>query len=143
MRWAPSLTAVVTGVLYAMRPSKNCRPPSAAGGKTAGDHANVLMRGRRLHQALSTPLRDVATEYVLFGGDGDLMPARRLGEEVDGHVTKASRLARDGLAPDAIQLAFYQIAYAVFICRCHADLPSDITFRDNLLDICTDRDDHA
>jgi hypothetical protein len=56
-------------------------------------------------------------------------------EPGDGRVTKASLLARDSLSPDARQPGFFPIAYAVFICRSHADLPSDITFRDNLLNI--------
>jgi hypothetical protein len=56
-------------------------------------------------------------------------------EPGDGRVTKASLLARDSLAPDATQPGFFPIAYTVFICRSHADLPSDVTFRDNLLNI--------
>lgn len=56
-------------------------------------------------------------------------------EPGDGRVTKASLLARDSLSPDASQPGFFPIAYAVFICRSHADLPSDLTFRDNLLNI--------
>jgi hypothetical protein len=56
-------------------------------------------------------------------------------EPGDGSVTKASLLARDCLSPDARQPGFFPIAYAVSICRSHADLPSDITFRDNLLNI--------
>ncbi len=127
--------------------------------------AKALTRGRRFHEALSAPLADVATEYVVFGGDCDLTPARCLLEEIDGRVvirlhpdevltrvpgvdyealmlepgdgrvTKASLLARDSLAPDATQPGFFPIAYAVFICHSHADLPSDVTFRDNLLNI--------
>ena len=127
--------------------------------------AESLARARRFHQALSAPLRDVGTEYVVFGGDCELTPARCLLELVDGRavirldpdkvrtrvqvvdyaalmlepgdgrVTKASLLARDSLSPDAGQLGFFPIAYAVFICRSHADLPSDVTFRDNLLNI--------
>lgn len=127
--------------------------------------AEALTRARRFHQALSTPLGDATTEYVVFGGDCELTPARCLLEEVDGRVlirlnpedvraripgvdyealmlepgdgrvTKASLLARDSLSPDASQPGFFPIAYAVFICRSHADLPSDITFRDNLLNI--------
>ncbi|MEX2206455.1 MAG: hypothetical protein WEF50_09540 [Myxococcota bacterium] len=127
--------------------------------------ARALTRGRRFQQALSAPLSEGATEYVVFGGDCELTPARCLLEEVggrvairlrpdevqnripgvdydalmlepgDGRVTKASLLARDSLAPDAAQPGFFPIAYAVFICRSHAELPSDITFRDNLLNI--------
>lgn len=124
-----------------------------------------LTRASRFHRALSTPLEDVVTEYVVFGGDCELTPARCLLEEVDGRVvirlrpedvrnripgvdydvlmlepgdgrvTKASLLARDSLSPDATQPGFFPIAYAVFICRGHAELPSDVTFRDNLLNI--------
>lgn len=127
--------------------------------------ATALTRARRFHQALSAPLGAAATEYVVFGGDCELTPARCLLEEVggrvmirlrpeevrrrvpgvdyealmlepgDGRVTKASLLARDSLAPDAAQPGFFPIAYAVFICRGHADLPSDMTFRDNLLNL--------
>ena len=127
--------------------------------------ASALTRGRRFHRALSTPLDQSTTEYVVFGGDCELTPARCLLEEVDGHmmvrlhprevrarvpgvdydalmlepgdgrVTKASLLARDSLSPDAARPGFFPISYAVFICRSHADLPSDITFRDNLLNI--------
>lgn len=125
----------------------------------------ALTRARRFHRALSVPLGDANTEYVVFGGDCALTPARCLLEEVDGRVmirlhpdevrnrvpgvdyaalmlepgdgrvTKASLLARDSLAPDSAQPGFFPIAYAVFICRSHAELPSDMTFRDNLLDI--------
>ena len=125
----------------------------------------ALMRARRFHRALSVPLGDANTEYVVFGGDCALTPARCLLEEVDGRVmirlhpdevrnrvpgvdyaalmlepgdgrvTKASLLARDSLAPDSAQPGFFPIAYAVFICRSHAELPSDMTFRDNLLNI--------
>ncbi len=125
----------------------------------------ALTRARRFHRALSVPLGDADTEYVVFGGDCALTPARCLLEEVggrvmirlhpeevrnrvpgvdyaalmlepgDGRVTKASLLARDSLAPDSAQPGFFPIAYAVFICRSHAELPSDMTFRDNLLNI--------
>lgn len=127
--------------------------------------AHALARGRRFQQALSASLAAGATEYVVFGGDCELTPARCLLEEVggravirlrpeevenrvagvdydalmlepgDGRVTKASLVARDSLAPDAVQPGFFPIAYAVFICRSHAELPSDVTFRDNLLNI--------
>lgn len=125
----------------------------------------ALTRGRRFHRALSVPLHEVPTQFVVFGGDCDLTPARCLLETVDdrvvirlrpddvrgrvpgvdyeslmlepgdGRVTKAPLLGRDSLAPDAAQPGFFPISYAVFICRSHADLPSDVTFRDNLLNI--------
>ena len=50
-------------------------------------------------------------------------------------MTKASLFARESLAPDAAQPGFFPIAFAVFICRRHSDLRSDITFRGNLLKI--------
>lgn len=37
--------------------------------------------------------------------------------------------------PPSPQPGFFPIAYAVFICRDHASLPGDLTFRDNLLNI--------
>jgi hypothetical protein len=52
-----------------------------------------------------------------------------------GRVTKASLLARDSLAPDAAQPGFFPIAYAVLIWRGHAELPWDMTFGDNLLNL--------
>ncbi len=125
-----------------------------------------LARARRFHRALSAPIDDVGTEYVVFGGDCDLTPARCLIETVDGEVkvrlhprevrnrmpgidyealmlepgdgrvTKASLLARDTLDPAAAAApGFFPVAYAVFICREHDELPSDVTFRDNLLNI--------
>ncbi len=124
----------------------------------------ALTRARRFHRALSAPLRESATEYVVFGGDCDLTPARCLLETVegrvvvrlrpeevrgrlpgvdyerlmlepgDGRVTKASLLGRDNLSADA-QPGFFPISNTVFICRGHSALPSDITFRDNLLNI--------
>ena len=127
--------------------------------------AEALARARRFHRALSKTIGPAQTEYVVFGGDCELTPARCLLEEVsgrtmirlrpedvrnrvpgvdyetlmlepgDGRVTKASLLSRDSLAPDAAHSGFFPIAYAVFICRSHADLPSDVTFRDNLLNI--------
>lgn len=110
-------------------------------------------------------LGDAATECVVFGGGCERPPARCLLEAVrgrvmirlhreevrsrvprldyealmlepgDGRVTKASLLARDSLAPDAAQPGFFPIAYAVFICRSPSDLASDMTFRDDLLNI--------
>jgi pimeloyl-ACP methyl ester carboxylesterase len=97
----------------------------------------ALTRARRFHQALSRPLQEGSTEYVVFGGDCELTPARCLVEEVggrtvirlrpedvqnrlvgvdyealmlepgDGRVTKASLLARDSLAPDAAQARIF------------------------------------
>lgn len=125
----------------------------------------ALERGRRFHDALSFPIQEMATQYVVFGGDCDLTPARCLVEEIDGttvirlhpdeianpvrgvdyealmlepgdgRVTKASLLGRDRLTPEPGQAGLFPIAYAVFICVGHADLPADATFRYNLLNI--------
>jgi hypothetical protein len=52
-------------------------------------------------------------------------------------VTKASLLARDGLAVSPNAKGDFPIEYAVFICADHNELPANITFRDNLLNILT------
>lgn len=53
----------------------------------------------------------------------------------DGRVTKASALGRNrmlfGIDADANDA--FPLAYAVFLCQKHSDLPGDPTFRDNLL----------
>ena len=127
--------------------------------------ARGLERGRRFHRALSVPVTDTPNEYIVFGGDCTPTPARCLLETIDGRVhirldpsqvrnriagvdyaalmlepgdgrvTKASLLARDTLDPDRTAGGFFPIAYAVMICEEHAQLPSDIGFRDNLLNI--------
>lgn len=127
--------------------------------------AQGLARGRRFHRALSAPVTTIPNQYIVFGGDCTLTPARCLVETVDGQVrirlrpeevtnrvpgvdyerlmlepgdgrvTKASLLGRDTLDPEAPEPGFFPVAYAVFICREHAGLPSDVTFRDNLLNI--------
>lgn len=111
------------------------------------------------------PLSEGSTEHVVFGGDCDLTPARYLDEKIDGRtiirrrpeevqsrlagvdydafrlepgegrVTKASRFARDSLAPDAAQPGLFPVAFAVCICGSYADRPSDLTFRDGLRNI--------
>ncbi|RMF20507.1 MAG: hypothetical protein D6760_11435 [Deltaproteobacteria bacterium] len=127
--------------------------------------ASGLERGRRFHRALSIPVTDAPNEYIVFGGDCTLTPARCLLETVegktrirldpsevrnriegvdyaalmlepgDGRVTKASLLARDTLDPAQSGAGFFPIDYAVMICEEHAQLPSDVGFRDNLLNI--------
>jgi len=122
-----------------------------------------LLRARRFHRALSVPLEAADAQVVVFGGDCVLTPARCLLEEVDGQVrvrlrpervvnrvpgadyealmlapgdgrvTKASLLSRDTLDPDTPQPAFFSVAWTMLLCREHDRLPSDITFRDNLL----------
>lgn len=124
-----------------------------------------LERGRRFHRALSAPLKETSTQYVAVGGDCDLTPSRCLLETVggrtmvrltpgeirhplpgvnysklmlepgDGRVTKASLLARESLDPASTQPGFFPLAYVILICRGHSELPSDVTFRDNLLNI--------
>ena len=53
----------------------------------------------------------------------------------DGRVTKASALGRNrmrfGVVADDNEA--FPLAYAVFLCQEHSDLPGDSTFRDNLL----------
>ena len=46
----------------------------------------ALTRARRLHQVLPLPLETAFTEYVIFGGDCDLTPARCLMETVGDRV---------------------------------------------------------
>lgn len=125
--------------------------------------ARSLVRARRFHRALSVPLERAGPQIVVFGGDCVLTPARCLLEEVDGEVlvrlqpdevvnrvpgvdyaahmlepgdgrvTKASLLARDSLDPATPRPAFFPVAWTMLLCRAHAKLPSDATFRDNLL----------
>ena len=124
----------------------------------------ALARGERFQRALSIPVKSSRTQYIVFGGSCVLTPAHcameTVGGEVkirlrpenivnqvpgvdyhslmlepgDGSVTKASLLARNTLDPAAAG-GFFPLDYVVFICRGHAELPGDITFRDNLLNI--------
>ncbi len=55
-------------------------------------------------------------------------------EPGDGSVTKASLLAMDSLAPNATRGAF-PIAWSVFVCERHVNLPANVTFQDKLLNI--------
>ena len=55
-------------------------------------------------------------------------------EPGDSSVTKASLLAMDSLAPDATRGDF-PIAWSVFVCERHVNLPANVTFQDNLLNI--------
>ena len=54
-----------------------------------------------------------------------------------GYVTKASALGRNRLVfgAGADEEEIFPLAYAVFLCREHSDLPGDPTFMDNLLNI--------
>ena len=126
-----------------------------------------LLRGKRFHRALSMPIETVHTQFIVFGSACRLTPSRCLLEQVegmikirllpdevtnripgvdygrlmlepgDGSVTKASLLARDGLAVTPNAKGYFPIEYAVFICDDHNELPANITFRDNLLNILT------
>ncbi len=127
--------------------------------------AHQLQRARRFHEALSVPVADTTTRFIVFGGDCHLTPARCLleeeGEEFrirlrpdeianpivgidynrlmlepgDGTVTKASLLARDSLMPESGNPGFFPLDYVVFNCARHAEMAGNITFRDNLLNI--------
>jgi hypothetical protein len=44
-----------------------------------------LVRGKRFHRALSTPLKQTPVRYIVFGGDCVLTPARCALEQVKGH----------------------------------------------------------
>ena len=124
-----------------------------------------LLRGKRFHRALSIPIETEHTQYIVFGSACRLTPSRCLLEQVegmtkirllpdevtnripgvdydrlmlepgDGSVTKASLLAGDGLAVSPNAKGDFPIEYAVFICADHNELPANMTFRDNLLNI--------
>lgn len=129
--------------------------------------ARAFARGRRFHRALSAPLvaNEASTQYVVFGGDCLLTPAKCLLERVDGEVvirlhpdevenrvegvpyeklmlapgdgrvTKASLLARDTLDPEDPRAGDFPLSYAFFVCEEHDALAGNVTFRDNLLNI--------
>jgi len=58
-------------------------------------------------------------------------------EPGDGRVTRRSAMAarHDGVASDGLFNSSLNIAYAVFGCEIHGDLPNNPTFQDNLLSI--------
>ncbi|MBI2067112.1 MAG: hypothetical protein HYT77_03785 [Deltaproteobacteria bacterium] len=124
-----------------------------------------LVRARWFHHYLSIPVGKSPTHYIVFGGDCHQTPARCLMETVhgrvmirlrpdevvrqiegvdyerlmlepgDGRVTKASVLARTTLDPEQKQTGYFPIEAFVFLCRDHEEMPGDITFRDNLLNV--------
>ncbi len=124
-----------------------------------------LARARRFHRAISTQQEECIPRYIVFGGSCILTAARCLIEELggrthvrlhpsqiahpmagvdyarlmlepgDARVTKASALGRASLDPTASRPGTFPLAYSIFLCREHSDLPGDITFRDNLLNI--------
>lgn len=126
--------------------------------------ARELARTARFHRALSRRMPGSPTQYIVFGSACVETSARCLLEEVDGQVhirlnpgdirnpvpgvpyaalmlepgdgsvTKASLLARDSLDPQATRGDF-PIAWSMFICEHHQNLPANPTFRDNLLNI--------
>lgn len=123
-----------------------------------------LVRAARFHRSLSRPVADTPTHFIVFGSACLPTPARCLLEEIDGQtyvwldprdikhrvegvayeelmlepgdgtVTKASLLAMDSLDPDATRNDF-PIAWSVFVCERHQNLPANATFQDNLLNI--------
>jgi len=123
-----------------------------------------LARTARFHRALSRRVIESPTQYIVFGSACFATPARCLVEKVDGQiqvrlhpreikhplpgipydslmlepgdgsVTKASLLARDSLDPYAARSDF-PIAWSMFVCEPHQNLPANPTFRDNLLNI--------
>lgn len=58
-------------------------------------------------------------------------------EPGDGSVTKLSALARSSLdlTGSNQQMGDFPLAYSIFLCEKHADLPSNLSFQDNLLNI--------
>ena len=124
-----------------------------------------FVRARRFHRAISMPQEECIPRYIVFGGSCILTAARCLIEEIDGRthvrlhpsqiahpiggvdytrlmlepgdsrVTKASALGRASLDPTASRPGTFPLSYSIFLCREHSDLPGDITFRDNLLNI--------
>ena len=57
-------------------------------------------------------------------------------EPGDGSVTKPSLLGKNTLDPtDASVASLFPIAYTVFLCQKHNQIPGDLTFQDNLLNI--------
>lgn len=56
-------------------------------------------------------------------------------EPGDGSVTKPSLLGKNTLDPSDRTDTNVPIAYSFFICRKHDQLPGDITFVDNILNI--------
>lgn len=123
-----------------------------------------LARAARFHRALSRRVLESPTQYIVFGSACFETPARCLLEAVDGQirirlhprdirnpipgvpyaslmlepgdgsVTKASLLARDSLEPSAARSDF-PIAWSMFVCEHHQNLPANSTFRDNLLNV--------
>lgn len=57
-------------------------------------------------------------------------------EPGDGSVTKPSLLGKNSLDPSNIDSAtFLPMAYSVFLCKEHTEVPGDVTFQDNLLNV--------
>jgi hypothetical protein len=141
--------------------------PSAAAVYLAAlenEFQHQLIRAARFHRAVSRPVRETPTSYIVFGSacvptaahcvleddEGQasiaLLPRdirhpvpgipydELMIEPGDGAVTKASLLARDSLRIDAPGGDF-PIAWTVFICEHHDQLAGNATFRDNLLNI--------
>lgn len=127
-----------------------------------GEFARQLGRAKRFHRALSRPIANAPTRFIVFGGACVPTAAHCVLEEIEGMAyialepsqirhpvpgvpydelviepgagTKASLLARDSLRIDAGRSDF-PIAWTVFVCERHDKLPGNPTFRDNLLNI--------
>jgi len=127
--------------------------------------AQNLRRGEQFQLALTNLQHQPPNEYVVFGGDCYLTPARCLLETVngrpevrlrpeeianplpgvdytslmlepgDGTVTKSSLLGRDVFDATKRMGGLFPIDYSVFLCEKHFRLAGNTTFRDNLLNI--------
>ncbi len=125
--------------------------------------ARALERGERFHRALSIPVVETPTAYIVFGADCIITPAVCLTEMVDGEpkirlqpdevarpidgidyerlmlepgdgrVARGSLLARDSLGPERTADAPFPIDNLLFGCDEHPELPGEFLLRHNLL----------
>lgn len=135
-------------------------------------HKN-LERARRFLWSLTIKLENDDHQFVVLGGDCKKTPARLVMEKIngiyfvrtkpaqviqkiedidyeklmlepgDGHVTKASLLARVNLDPSQPRhkYSYFPIKYPILLCESHISLTSNITFQDNLLNILLNHDE--
>jgi pimeloyl-ACP methyl ester carboxylesterase len=131
--------------------------------------AVYLKRAGRLQRALQEPQPDSSVKLVVFGADCDLTAARilveadngrmvprfdpheikhprpgvpydaLLREPGDGQVGKASLLGRQSFDPTVVSRGSFPIAFSFFLCSAHSDLPGNINFQDNLLNVLLSR----
>lgn len=129
-----------------------------------------LMRSKKFHFAINKPVAKENFSMITIGSDCYLTPARCLVEDIngatmvrlapndivnklpdinyeqlmlepgDGSVTKPSLLGRNSLDPSIYENTNIPLAYSFFICQAHDQLPGDITFADNLLNILLTQD---